>query len=71
MKKQYKALAMGSDEGYDLAEKTINAAAKTGSWVLLKNIHLAPQVFYLLFYFLRFQIVARSIRKETTQLGNA
>jgi len=42
-RKPYKALAIGSAEGYDLAEKAITAAAKAGSWVLLKNIHLAPQ----------------------------
>jgi len=42
LKKPYRALAMGSDEGFELAEKTIAAAAKAGSWVLLKNIHLAP-----------------------------
>lgn len=42
MRQPYKALAMGSDEGFELAEKTIVAAAKAGSWVLLKNIHLAP-----------------------------
>ncbi len=42
MGKQYKSLAMGSDEGFDMAEKTIIAAAKGGTWVLLKNIHLAP-----------------------------
>eukprot|EP01117_Protostelium_nocturnum_P006264 TRINITY_DN2259_c0_g1_i6.p1 TRINITY_DN2259_c0_g1~~TRINITY_DN2259_c0_g1_i6.p1 ORF type:complete len:4259 (-),score=1954.67 TRINITY_DN2259_c0_g1_i6:110-12886(-) len=41
-KKSYKSLAMGSDEGFELAEKTIGAAAKAGSWVLLKNVHLAP-----------------------------
>ena len=39
----YKSLAMGSDEGFELAEKTINAAAKSGTWVLLKNVHLASQ----------------------------
>jgi dynein heavy chain 1 len=42
-RKPYKALAIGSAEGFDLAEKAITAAAKAGSWVLLKNIHLAPQ----------------------------
>ena len=42
MRQPYKALAMGSDEGFELAEKTIIATAKAGSWVLLKNIHLAP-----------------------------
>eukprot|EP01113_Clastostelium_recurvatum_P011812 TRINITY_DN1605_c0_g1_i1.p1 TRINITY_DN1605_c0_g1~~TRINITY_DN1605_c0_g1_i1.p1 ORF type:complete len:4689 (+),score=1530.43 TRINITY_DN1605_c0_g1_i1:285-14351(+) len=43
LKKPYKALAIGSPEGFDLAEKSIAAASKGGSWVLLKNIHLAPQ----------------------------
>jgi len=28
---------MGSDEGFSLAEKTILAAAKTGSWVKNKR----------------------------------
>ncbi len=26
-----------------MAEQTINTAAKQGNWVLLKNVHLAPQ----------------------------
>lgn len=43
MRKPYKSLAIGSPEGFDLAEKSIAAAAKSGTWVLLKNIHLAPQ----------------------------
>lgn len=43
MNKTYKALAMGSDEGFELADKTILSAAKSGHWVLLKNVHLAPQ----------------------------
>lgn len=42
-RKQCKSIAIGSPEGYDLAEKAINAAAKAGTWVLLKNVHLAPQ----------------------------
>ena len=42
MNKPYKSLAMGSDEGFEMAEKTIAAAAKSGTWVLLKNVHLAP-----------------------------
>ena len=37
------SLAIGSAEGFDLADKAIAAAAKSGTWVLLKNIHLAPQ----------------------------
>lgn len=35
------SVAMGSVEGYTLAENAINEAARTGSWVILKNIHLA------------------------------
>ncbi|KAL6068809.1 putative dyneins heavy chain [Balamuthia mandrillaris] len=42
-KRACKSLALGSAEGFDLAEKAIAAAAKSGTWVLLKNIHLAPQ----------------------------
>ncbi|KAJ2451292.1 dynein heavy chain [Coemansia sp. RSA 2336] len=36
------AVAMGSVEGFALADQAIAAAAKSGSWVLLKNVHLAP-----------------------------
>merc|ERR1712137_1053798 len=43
MKKPCKSIAIGSPEGFDLAEKSIYAATKSGGWVLLKNIHLAPQ----------------------------
>jgi len=43
MKKQLRAIAIGSPEGFDLADKSIHAATKSGGWVLLKNIHLAPQ----------------------------
>jgi dynein heavy chain 1 len=42
LNKTCKALALGSPEGYDLAEKAINSGAKEGWWVILKNIHLAP-----------------------------
>jgi len=38
----YQSFAMGSPEGYDLADAAINQAAKNGSWVLLKNVHLSP-----------------------------
>ncbi|XP_050037127.2 dynein heavy chain, cytoplasmic isoform X2 [Dermacentor andersoni] len=37
------SLAMGSAEGFSQAEKAINAASKNGRWVMLKNVHLAPQ----------------------------
>ncbi|GAA6009794.1 hypothetical protein JCM11491_000816 [Sporobolomyces phaffii] len=36
------SIAMGSQEGYGLADQAIAAAARTGNWVLLKNVHLAP-----------------------------
>jgi dynein heavy chain 1 len=35
------SLAMGSPETYGDAEKQVTAAAKRGSWVMLKNVHLA------------------------------
>eukprot|EP01105_Mastigella_eilhardi_P022506 TRINITY_DN553_c0_g1_i1.p1 TRINITY_DN553_c0_g1~~TRINITY_DN553_c0_g1_i1.p1 ORF type:complete len:4613 (+),score=1400.71 TRINITY_DN553_c0_g1_i1:1522-13839(+) len=41
--KQLQRLAIGSPEGFALAEEAVNHASKTGGWVLLKNIHLAPQ----------------------------
>ncbi|TPX59802.1 hypothetical protein PhCBS80983_g02245 [Powellomyces hirtus] len=36
------SIAMGSPEGFTLAETAISAAIKNGTWVLLKNVHLAP-----------------------------
>ena len=39
---QYKSLAMGSEEGFHLAEKYIASGSKNGSWVLLRNVHLCP-----------------------------
>jgi dynein heavy chain 1, cytosolic len=41
--KSYKPIAIGSAEGFDMAEKSINALSKSGGWVHLKNVHLAPQ----------------------------
>jgi dynein heavy chain 1 len=38
----YESFAMGSPEGYALAEEAIKRAAKNGTWVLLKNVHLSP-----------------------------
>jgi len=35
------SIAMGSPEGYTLADNAITTAIRTGSWVLLKNVHLA------------------------------
>ncbi len=36
------SVAMGSAEGFALADQAIAKAARVGSWVLLKNVHLAP-----------------------------
>lgn len=36
------SVAMGSQEGFTLADQAIALAARQGSWVLLKNVHLAP-----------------------------
>lgn len=36
------SVAMGSQEGFALADQAIGAAARQGTWVLLKNVHLAP-----------------------------
>ncbi|KAG8927614.1 Cytoplasmic dynein 1 heavy chain 1 [Tulasnella sp. 418] len=36
------SVAMGSQEGFALADQAIAGAARQGSWVLLKNVHLAP-----------------------------
>ncbi|KAF1817029.1 putative dynein heavy chain, cytosolic [Eremomyces bilateralis CBS 781.70] len=35
-------IAMGSSEGLASADKAVSNAAATGSWVLVKNVHLAP-----------------------------
>jgi len=43
MEKELTSVAMGSSEGYSTAEKMIASAAKSGGWVMLKNIHLCPR----------------------------
>ena len=42
-KAQCAYIAMGSNEGVAIADKAISNAAATGTWVLIKNVHLAPQ----------------------------
>lgn len=37
------SIAIGSSEGFNQAEKAINSAVRSGRWVMLKNVHLAPQ----------------------------
>jgi len=36
------SVAMGSEEGFQTADKLISSAAQQGTWVLLRNIHLCP-----------------------------
>jgi dynein heavy chain 1, cytosolic len=36
-------VAMGSEEGFSDADKSIAQASKTGAWVLLRNVHLCPE----------------------------
>ena len=35
------SIAMGSPEGYNDALRSVEVAAKKGSWVMIKNVHLA------------------------------
>ncbi|ODM96402.1 Dynein heavy chain, cytoplasmic [Orchesella cincta] len=37
------SIAIGSAEGFTQADQAIASAVKSGRWVLLKNVHLAPQ----------------------------
>ncbi|XP_043279701.1 dynein heavy chain, cytoplasmic isoform X3 [Venturia canescens] len=41
--KQIVSIAIGSAEGFNQADRAINMAVKAGRWVMLKNVHLAPQ----------------------------
>lgn len=41
MKKELHSVAMGSSEGFDTAESLVTTASKRGTWVMLKNVHLA------------------------------
>jgi len=40
--KKYTSVAIGSPEAFGLVDTAIRNAAKSGNWVLLKNVHLAP-----------------------------
>ena len=42
LNKKYTAIALGSAEGFEQANKSIDQSLQSGSWVLLKNVHLAP-----------------------------
>lgn len=40
-KQHVASIAMGSEEGYTIADQAITSAGRQGTWVLLKNVHLA------------------------------
>ncbi|CAP31232.1 Protein CBR-DHC-1 [Caenorhabditis briggsae] len=40
--RQLTSIAIGSAEGFSQADSALAAATKSGRWVLLKNVHLAP-----------------------------
>eukprot|EP00730_Choanoeca_flexa_P004836 TRINITY_DN11816_c0_g3_i1.p1 TRINITY_DN11816_c0_g3~~TRINITY_DN11816_c0_g3_i1.p1 ORF type:complete len:1768 (+),score=556.53 TRINITY_DN11816_c0_g3_i1:318-5306(+) len=40
--KQLREVAIGSEEGFKEADSAINEAARSGKWVMLKNVHLGP-----------------------------
>ncbi|CAG4965564.1 unnamed protein product [Parnassius apollo] len=42
LNKPLSSIAIGSAEGFNQAERAINTACKSGRWVMLKNVHLAP-----------------------------
>ncbi|KAK9459211.1 dynein heavy chain, N-terminal region 1-domain-containing protein [Lipomyces oligophaga] len=48
LKQSYVSIAMGSQESTTAADKAILTAAQNGSWVLLKNVHLAADYLDLL-----------------------
>lgn len=41
-KREVTSIAIGSAEGFNQADAALNSASKSGRWVLLKNVHLAP-----------------------------
>nr|XP_018911901.1 PREDICTED: dynein heavy chain, cytoplasmic [Bemisia tabaci] len=43
LSKPIASIAIGSTEGFNQATNVINVAVRSGKWVLLKNVHLAPQ----------------------------
>ncbi|XP_012938795.1 cytoplasmic dynein 1 heavy chain 1 [Aplysia californica] len=43
LNKSITSIAIGSAEGFTQADKAINSSSKSGRWVILKNVHLAPQ----------------------------
>ena len=42
LNKKFLSIAIGSSEGFELVEKNWTAKIKSGEWLVLKNVHLAP-----------------------------
>ncbi|KAK0424238.1 hypothetical protein QR680_008567 [Steinernema hermaphroditum] len=42
MNREVTSIAIGSAEGFSQADTALNSSSKSGRWVLLKNVHLAP-----------------------------
>ena len=42
LNKKFLSIAIGSSEGFELVEKNWANKIKTGEWLVLKNVHLAP-----------------------------
>ncbi|CEF66963.1 Dynein heavy chain, cytoplasmic [Strongyloides ratti] len=42
MNREVTSIAIGSSEGFNQADAALNSSSKTGKWILLKNVHLAP-----------------------------
>jgi dynein heavy chain 1 len=43
MRSRLKEISVGSSTAFKEADRAIDAAAKRGTWVMLKNVHLAPK----------------------------
>ena len=43
LNKKFLSIAIGSNEGFELVEKNFPNKIKSGEWLVLKNVHLAPQ----------------------------
>ena len=42
LNKKFLSIAIGSSEGFELVEKNWTTKIKSGEWLVLKNVHLAP-----------------------------
>lgn len=42
LRRDVTSIAIGSSEGFTQADSVLNSSSKSGRWVLLKNVHLAP-----------------------------